>query len=134
MTMFKHSKFSFTPKGFFDLDLTWKSNKQIFVSRSTESNWGEESKRPMPSIYQINLETNNQIRISFSLKNEGDFFPISVNNRKNLIWIRTNRKQACVLISTIVELNQRKWIKKIDLGSWYYEHWNWKGVLSIYQS
>ncbi len=123
----------YTPKGFVDRDLNWKSNHQIYVSRSIEKDLVDISKRPMPSIYQINLKNNMQKKVTFPLLNEGDFFPESVNNGNNLLWIRTNRKEASVLVSNLDGSGQVKWIPKLDLGTWYYEHWEWSEVFNLYQ-
>lgn len=87
----------------------------------------------MPSIYHINLQTKKQRKITSPSSIEGDFHPISLNNGKSLIWIRTNREQASVLIANMNGIKQRSWIEKIDLGTWYYEHWNWDEVFSLYQ-
>jgi hypothetical protein len=87
----------------------------------------------MPSIYRVNLITNRQKKITYPSPNEGDFYPISIKNEEKFIWIRTNREQASVLIGDTNGIYQRHWIKKIDLGSWYYEHWNWNEVFSLYQ-
>ncbi|MGO4890505.1 TolB family protein [Anaerobacillus sp. MEB173] len=132
--MFVDNKVFFTPKGYVDRDLTWRTDNQIVVSRSAESDLVDVSQRPMPSIYHINLETKKQRKITLPQANEGDFYPISINNGENLIWIRTNRGQASVWIGDTNGTNQRIWIKQIDLGTLYYEHWNWKEVFSLYRS
>ncbi|PEC50910.1 hypothetical protein COJ46_01395 [Bacillus sp. AFS077874] len=132
--MSNDTKFTFTPKGYVDRDLIWKTNNQIYVSRSVESDLIEVEQRPLPSIYQINLQTKKQKKITFPLANEGDFYPLSINNGEKLVWIRTNRKQASVLIAGKNGKNQRIWINNIDLGTWYYEHWNWNEVFNLYQS
>ncbi|HHY74314.1 MAG TPA: translocation protein TolB [Bacillus bacterium] len=124
----------YTPKGFVDRDLTWVTNNEILVSRSAESDLVDVSERPLPSIYHINLETKEQSKITSPSAGEGDFQPISINNGKSLVWIRTNREQASVLIADLNNLKQKSWIEKIDVGPWYYEYWNWDGVFSLYQS
>lgn len=129
----KDTKVLITPKGYVDRDLTWKTDNQIFVSRSAESDLVDVAQRPMPSIYHVNLVTNKQKKITYPSSNEGDFYPISLKNEEKFIWIRTNREQASVLIGDTNGINQRHWIKKIDLGTWYYEHWNWNEVFSLYQ-
>lgn len=131
--MSEHNKISITPKGYVDRDLTWKTDNQIFVSRSVESDLADISLRPMPSIYYVNLKTKKQKKITAPSANEGDFYPISISNKDKLTWIRTNREQASVWISDKNGKNSRIWVKKIDLGTWYYEHWNWNEVFSLYQ-
>ncbi len=132
--MFKDNNVFFTPKGYVDRDLTWRADNQLFVSRSAESDLVDVSQRPMPSIYHINLKTKEQSQITSPPESEGDFYPISINNGEKLLWIRTNREQASVWIGDTNGKNQRTWIKQIDLGTWYYEHWNWNEVFSLYRS
>ncbi len=123
----------FSPKGFVDRDLTWKTDNQIFVSRSLESDWLDVELRPMPSIYRINLQTNKQRKITSPSSKEGDFYPQWISNENKLIWIRTDRDHASVLIADTNGEDQKKWIENIDIGSWYYEHWEWDEVFSLYQ-
>lgn len=127
------SNFLYTPSGYVDRDLTWKTDNQMFVSRSLESDWVDVELRPMPSIYHVNLHTKQQRKITSPSSQEGDFYPKWISNGSKLIWIRTDRDNASVLIANTNGENQKKWIKKIDLGSWYYEHWEWDEVFSLYQ-
>ncbi|MFD2445189.1 translocation protein TolB [Bacillus sp. CGMCC 1.16607] len=119
-----------TPKGYSDRDLVWKNDQLLYVSRSLESNEGELDKRPLPSLYKINLANHKQIQLTFPSKNEGDFRPQIIKNQ--LVWIRTDRQSANVFISPVSHLKGNVWIKDIDLGSTYYEKWNWDEVLSLY--
>lgn len=130
--MFEDNQVFYTPKGYVDRDLTWKSDHQLFVSRSAESDLVDVSQRPKPSIYRIELGTGKQRKITFPPENEGDFYPLS--HGVNLIWIRTNGGQAGVMVGDSNGTNQRIWIKQIDLGTLYYEHWNWKEVFSLFSS
>lgn len=130
--MFEDNKFCFTPKGYVDRDLTWINDTQVFVSRSAESDLVDVSQRPKPRIYHIDLETGKQRKITLPPVNEGDFYPLS--NGENLTWIRTNRGQASVWVGDSNGTNQSIWIKQIDLGTLYYEHWNWREVFSLYSS
>jgi hypothetical protein len=49
-----------------------------------------------------------------------------------LIWIRTDRKNADVMISPTYKSGEMVWIKNINLGSSYYEKWSWDEVFSLY--
>ena len=126
-------KIIYTPKRYVDRDLTWITDNQILFSRSAERDLVDVALRPMPSLYHVNLQTKRQRKITSPSSNEGDFHPISINNGNSLIWIRTNREQASVLIANMNDMKQRSWIEKIDLGTLYYEHWNWDEVFSLYQ-
>lgn len=123
----------YTPKGYVDRDLTWQTDNSIFVSRSIESEWVDVEQRPMPSLFKIDIQTKTSKKITLPLSNEGDFRPQYIIHKNKLIWIRTNREKANVWISDSNGLNQKIWIENINLGTWYYEHWNWDEVFSLYQ-
>lgn len=129
----KNKTSKYTPKGFVDRDFSWISDKIVLVSRSVESDLADIAERPLPSIYLIELQTGKQTKITLPASKEGDFRPISINNGQSLIWIRTDREQASVWIGNMRDMKQKRWIEKIDLGTWYYEHWNWDEVFSLYQ-
>ncbi|MFJ7936056.1 TolB family protein [Sporosarcina sp. NPDC096371] len=131
--IFNNSNFLYTPNGYVDRDLVWKTDNQIFVSRSLESDWVDVELRPMPSIYHINLQTKKQSKITSPPSKDGDFYPKWIRNGHKLLWIRTDRDKASVLIANSNGENQEKWIEEIDLGTWYYEHWEWDEVFSLYQ-
>ncbi|MEC1717152.1 TolB family protein [Schinkia azotoformans] len=122
----------YTPSGFVDRDFSWISNNKLLVSRSVESDLINVAERPLPSIYLIDLQTGKERKITSPSENEGDFHPQSANNGKSLIWIRTSRDHASVMIANISDRKEKRWIEKIDLGPWYYEHWNWDEVFSLY--
>jgi hypothetical protein len=119
-----------TPRGFVDRDLTWQNNRTIIVSRSKENVSEEMGKRALPSLYKISLSDKKQTQITVPSEKDGDFRPEIVKN--NLIWIRTDRKNADVMISPTYQSKEAVWIKNINLGSSYYEKWSWDEVFSIY--
>lgn len=120
----------YTPIGYVDRDLTWQNNRTIYVSRSKESGEGALDRRPLPSLYKVSLSDNKQIQVTAPPRMYGDFRPQIVKN--NLIWIRTDRKNANVLLSPTYKMNERVWINNISLGSSYYEKWSWDEVFSLY--
>jgi hypothetical protein len=119
-----------TPRGFVDRDLTWQNNRTIIVSRSKENGSEDLSERAMPSLYKISLSDNKQTQLTVPSEKDGDFRPEIVKN--NLIWIRTDRKKADVMISPTYKSGEMVWIKNINLGSSYYEKWSWDEVFSLY--
>lgn len=134
--MMKNKTSILTSTGFVDRDFTWISNNKFFVSRSVENDFFvNPDKRPQPSIYLVDLITKKERQITSPspFPNEGDFYPMSINNGKGLMWIRTHKDYANVWTATIEGMNPKTWIAKMDLGSWYYEHWNWDEVFSLYQ-
>ncbi|MEH7176734.1 hypothetical protein [Neobacillus vireti] len=120
----------YTPAGFVDRDLTWQNNRTIFVSRSKENGEGILDRRPLPSLYKINLSDNKQTQVTAPPVKYGDFRPQVVKN--NLIWIRTDRRNTHVLVSPTYQMNEMVWINNINIGSSYYEKWSWDEVFSLY--
>jgi hypothetical protein len=124
-------KETLTPKGFVDRDFIWKNNNSFFISRSVESEWVDVDKRPLPSLYEISNK-QKQRQITFPLKNEGDFAPQIVHNQ--LVWVRTNRKTAKILVSRATDkVKEKVWINNITVASWYYEKWHWDEVFDLYE-
>jgi hypothetical protein len=119
-----------TPRGYVDRDLTWQNNRTIIVSRSKENGTEDLSERALPSLYKISLSDNKQTKLTVPSEKDGDFRPEIVKN--NLIWIRTDRKKADVMISPTYKSGEMVWIKNINLGSSYYEKWSWDEVFSLY--
>ncbi|WP_442597711.1 translocation protein TolB [Neobacillus sp. D3-1R] len=124
------TKTNLTPKGFVDRDLVWMGNQVLYVSRSKESSWVPLDKRPLPSLYIVNLKANKQKRITFSSKHEGDFRPQIWSDK--LFWVRTDRKMSNVLMSSISPIRENIWIQNIDTPKPYYEKWNWDEVFSVF--
>jgi hypothetical protein len=123
----------YTSMGYADRDLFWKNNNKIYVSRSKESELVEVNKRPLPSIYGVNILTNKQHQVTFPSKNEGDFAPKFIGS--HLVWVRTDRQKANIFVSkkNSNEMKEEQWIKNITVGTWYYEKWNWDEVFSLYK-
>jgi hypothetical protein len=120
-----------TPRGFVDRDLMWQNNRAVIVSRSKEDGSGDMGERALPSLYKVSLSDKKQTRITAPSEKDGDFRPEIVKN--NLFWIRTDRKNAAVMISPIYRFGEMVWIKNINLGSSYYEKWNWDEVFSLFK-
>lgn len=122
-----------SPIGYADRDFFWKNNAHIYVSRSKEGELTEVNTRPLPSIFDLNILTKNLRQLTFPPKNAGDFIPQFTG--RQLVWIRTNRHKADVLVSKPDDrMKERFWIKQIDLGTWYYEKGNWDEVFSLYKA
>lgn len=84
----------------------------------------------LPSLYKLSLSDNKQTQITVPSEKDGDFRPEIVKN--NLFWIRTDRKNADVMLSPTYQSKVMTWIKDINLGSSYYEKWSWDEVFSLY--
>ncbi|PLR83394.1 MULTISPECIES: translocation protein TolB [Bacillus] len=129
----KKKTINYTPGKFADRDFTWVNGDLLIATRSYESDLVDIEQRPMPSLYRVNIDTDEQKKVTTPLEKEGDFRPQYNRDSDQLVWIRTNRKRGDVLTSNRDGLNQIKWIENIKLGSWYYEKWNWDEVFCLYK-
>ncbi|MGI0534156.1 PD40 domain-containing protein [Bacillus pfraonensis] len=122
----------FTPKGYVDWDFTWHSNEVITLSRAREMEWeNEEEKRSLPSLYQVNIQTNRQRQITTPPKKYGDYNPVYIKSENQLTWVRSNRKKADMWLANGDGSKVKKWIENIDVPQPYYEKWNWEDVISV---
>jgi hypothetical protein len=120
----------YTPRGYVDRDFTWQNNRTIIVSRSKENGSENLEQRVLPSLYRIGLSENKQTPLTVPSEKDGDFRPQIVRN--NLFWIRTDRKNANVMVSPTYQMKETLWIKNLSMGSSYYEKWSWDEVFSLY--
>ncbi|PEE35677.1 TolB family protein [Bacillus pseudomycoides] len=122
----------FTPKGYVDWDFTWQDNELITLSRAKEMEWSnEEEKRSLPSLYQVNIQSNRQRQITTPSKKYGDYNPLYIKSENQLTWMRSDRKKADMLLANGDGSKAKKWIENIDVPQWYYEKWNWEEVISV---
>ncbi|MED1620866.1 eIF2A-related protein [Bacillus pseudomycoides] len=122
----------FTPKGYVDWDFTWQDNELITLSRAKEMEWSnEEEKRSLPSLYQVNIQSNRQRQITTPSKKYGDYYPLYIKSENQLTWMRSDRKKADMWLANGDGSKAKKWIENIDVPQWYYEKWNWEEVISV---
>ncbi|PEM36540.1 TolB family protein [Bacillus pseudomycoides] len=122
----------FTPKGYVDWDFTWQDNELITLSRAKEMEWSnEEEKRSLPSLYQVNIQSNRQRQITTPAKKYGDYNPLYIKSENQLTWMRSDRKKADMWLANGDGSKAKKWIGNIDVPQWYYEKWNWEEVISV---
>ncbi|MBY0597172.1 TolB family protein [Bacillus bingmayongensis] len=122
----------FTPKGYVDWDFTWQDNELITLSRAKEMEWSnEQEKRSLPSLYQVNIQTNRQRQITTPPKKYGDYNPLYIKHENQLTWMRSDRKKADMWSANGDGSRAKKWIENIDVPPWYYEKWNWEDVISV---
>jgi dipeptidyl aminopeptidase/acylaminoacyl peptidase len=125
------STVSITPKGYIDRGLTWQNSRSLYVSRSRDRRKKKAQKSTLPSLYKVNLTKNKQTILTNPSANEGDFEPQIEDNK--LVWIRTDRKSANVLVTPTYQFNESVWINNISVSNHYYEKWNWGEVFSLYK-
>ncbi|MGP4080925.1 hypothetical protein ACTWQL_13520 [Pseudalkalibacillus sp. R45] len=116
-----------------DRDFTWNDDVVITVARSKESEWSNNpTERPLPTLYQIDLKSKEQKKITSPEEGYGDFNPYYVQKSNQLAWVRANREKSDVWIADGTGRNAMVWITNIDQGEDFYEKWDWSKVLSIY--
>ncbi|MCG7407564.1 translocation protein TolB [Paenibacillus sp. ACRRX] len=125
---------SYTPSGYADRDFTWLDDYHIVVARAKERAWSNTpGERPLPALYRIGLDDNQQIRITNPPSGSGDFFPQHMKSRSDrLTWIRTTRKQADAWSSGPSGDKPYLIIKQLDMPNEYYDHFNWEEVIAWY--
>ncbi|MBO9128813.1 PD40 domain-containing protein [Bacillus sp. 165] len=125
---------TFTPKGFVDWDFTWHNDTIITVSRAKEAEWSNDpDKRPLPRLFQVNINDNHQITVTNPPKGYGDYYPYFLKQSNQLTWIRSNRKEANMWIANADGSQAKLWIKNIDIADPYYEKRTWNEILDIYK-
>lgn len=124
----------YTPAGYVDQNFTWQGDRHIIVSRARElREWATEpALRPFPSLVEVNLGNRRNKPLTEPSKTYGDYQP-SIVPIQHLIWVRSDRRTANVMIAAPTPASGKVWITGIDLGSNFYEQWNWNTVLSVYE-
>ncbi|WP_219838065.1 hypothetical protein [Paenibacillus sp. R14(2021)] len=126
-------KVNYTPAGFVDQSLAWYGNREIIVSRAKAQAWSSNPQlRSRPFLTIVHTGSEGQRRITKPAAGWGDYNPVSLS-ASSLSWVRSNRESADVMLAAASGgLHAVPWIKKIDLGTNFYEQWNWEPVLQFY--
>jgi hypothetical protein len=110
---------TYTPEDFVDLDFDWISDNMIVSSRAKEAEW---SKQPLPSLYTVDIKSNNQQKITVPPKGFGDYNPLYVKSIDKLVWFRgtsfydSNRD---LWKSNINGIDAKQWIKNVETIEFY---------------
>ncbi|MEH7387768.1 hypothetical protein V7147_20565 [Bacillus sp. JJ1521] len=116
---------TYTPKDFADLDFDWISNESIVTSRVHEQEWTNDfSKQPRPSLFQIDLYNNKQLKITNPPKGFGDYSPQYVPSIKKLVWVRGTSiidQKRTLWMSNPDGTNSKEWIKNVDEIVFYHK-------------
>jgi hypothetical protein len=108
----------YTPKGYVDLDLEWLSPSKVIVARSQENKAWKEGPVPtmFTSLYEIDVTTGTQNRITFPKENELDVDPQVVSSY--LTWVRRHgeTQKGDVLIKDNKEKEESIWIEDVDFS------------------
>lgn len=114
---------TYTPEHYADLDFTWINDKNLVSSRIREKEWSNDFKKhPLPSLTLINLEVNEQKRITNPPAGFGDYHPQYVKTIDSIVWQRgssitdTNR---ALWKSRIDDSDAKEWLKNVDAIVFY---------------
>lgn len=109
----------YTPDDFVDLDFDWITDNVIVTSRAKEAEW---SKQPLPSLYTIDINSNNQQKLTEPPTGYGDYYPLYVKSIDKIIWFRgtsvydSNRD---LWKSNINGIDAKRWIKNVETIEFY---------------
>ncbi|MDQ0198973.1 TolB family protein [Neobacillus ginsengisoli] len=109
----------YTPENFVDLDFDWITDNGIVSSRAKEAEW---SKQPLPSLYFIDVKSNNQQKITEPPRGYGDYNPLYVKSIEKIVWFRgtsfsdSNRD---LWKSNTNGIGAKRWIKNVDTIEFY---------------
>lgn len=128
------SNSTYTPKGYVDWDFTWHNPSLITIARAKESEWSNNpSKRPLPSLYQIDTKSMQQNKITSPKSDYGDYRPEYISKERKLTWLRSNRQTTDMWLANIEGKQAKMFIQQIDTVPDYYEKRNWDEVIDIFQ-
>ncbi|MGM0864177.1 MAG: TolB family protein [Bacillota bacterium] len=116
---------TYTPAHYADLDFNWMSDKSLVVSRIKEQEWTNDfSKHPLPSLFTLNMDTNDQIKITDPPKGSGDYAPQFIPSIHKLVWLRgssiTDSKRNLWIANTD-GTEAREWMRDIEKIVFYKE-------------
>jgi hypothetical protein len=108
----------YTPKGYVDLDLEWLSPSKVIVARSKENKSWQEGPAPtmFTSLYEIDLSSGAQTKITFPKENELDRDPQAVESY--LTWVRRKDEtlKGDVWIKHVEQNEAKIWIENVDFS------------------
>lgn len=125
---------SYTPAGYVEQNFTWQNNQHIIVSRAQElrQSPSKPAAPPFPYLVDVNTANRRSQPLTEPSKTYGDFQPMLAFPDHRLIWVRSDRSTANVVIAAPIPAFAKVWITGLDLGSNFYEQWNWNSVFSVY--
>jgi hypothetical protein len=88
----------------------------------------------LPLLYQVNIQSNKQERITNPPKGFGDFYPVFLQQTHQLLWVRSNRDRSDVWLANPDGSSAKLWIKDLDTDIGYYEKRDWNKVLAVFLS
>lgn len=109
---------AYTPSGYVDLDLEWRSSSKVIVARSQENKAWKEGPAPtmFTSLYEIDLGSGIQNQITFPKEGELDVNPQVVGSY--ITWVRSQdvTYKGDVWIKDDKQKEANIWIKDVDFA------------------
>ncbi|KZE67131.1 hypothetical protein AWM68_04540 [Fictibacillus phosphorivorans] len=127
----KETNFGFP--GYADGDFTWRSDKEMIVSRQIEWGWDvPEEKRSKPFLASVNVSNGSSTKLTKPGIGEADVYPKTLLNG-NFVWIRTgmNPTEAKVMIKRNEAEKEKVWIEKLRTPD---NCSGWACMIDIYQA
>lgn len=113
----------YTPNGYVDLDLEWRSPSKVIVARARENKAWKEGPVPtmFTSLYEIGLDSGIQNQITFPKENELDADPQVVGSY--LTWVRRqdDMHKGDVWIKDDKQKEANIWIEDVDFSPVLYK-------------
>ncbi|OOE13085.1 TolB family protein [Fictibacillus arsenicus] len=120
-------------KGYADGDFTWRSDREIVVSRQIEWGWEvPEERRSKPFLALVDTTTRSAKRLTQPVKKAADEYPKTLPNG-GIVWVRSveSSNQSKVMKKVDPESKETVWIDKIAKPA--EEYYGWPSVLDVYQ-
>jgi Tol biopolymer transport system component len=118
--------------GYSDQGVAWLTDRLLLVPRVVDREWvSDPGQRPLPSISLVSVPDLRTRKISAPPRGAGDFAPQAFPKAGVVAWVRTNRVKAEVWLAKPDGSGAHRWIDRIDPGVPYYDHWEWREVLSL---
>ncbi|MFE1245763.1 TolB family protein [Fictibacillus sp. NPDC058756] len=119
--------------GYADGDFTWRSDREIVVSRQIEWGWEvTEEKRSKPFLALVDTTTRSAKRLTQPVKIAADEYPKTLPNG-GIVWVRSveSFNQSKVMKKVDPESKETVWIDKLAKPA--EEYYGWPSVLDVYQ-
>ncbi|KEO82432.1 PD40 domain-containing protein [Tumebacillus flagellatus] len=120
-------RWQLTPDQQSETAFTWHSRDHIIVARVPQTQWEQDpAKRPLPKLYEVNLQNGSQKQLTSPPPKFGDVNPQFLPHAGKLTWVRASREWADVFVENGV------WIAGLANPPEYYDQGDWSEVLAWY--
>lgn len=119
-------------KGYADGDFTWRSDREIVVSRQIEWGWDVPvEKRSKPFLALVDTSTRSARRLTQPQKGAADEYPKTLPNEE-IVWVRSfdTSNQSKLMKKVNPRSKETVWIDRLAKPEEYH---GWQSVLDVYQ-